>query len=88
VDAELEDLVLKAANQGLCSLEELTERVRAFYAWPPEEIQRAIMALVETGQVTLNEPWEDPNDHLLDSPTDFDEYEMNPDDCAADELPE
>ena len=24
-------------------------------------------------------------DDLLDSPTDFDEYEMNPDDCAPDD---
>lgn len=27
-------------------------------------------------------------DDLLDSPTDFDEYEMNPDDCAPDEQQE
>lgn len=47
---------------------------------------RCIWVRTDALDFDLDDDWGDENDDNLgfDSPTDFDEYEMNPDDCAPD----
>lgn len=58
----------------------------AFVKYPSGKAIWVKSNLLDFDDLGGDDDWGDENDDTLgfDSPTDFDEHEMNPDDCAAD----